>query len=297
MGKRELALSDSLNALIFGLLAVLLGSFLCASLLILTHYTITGRHINYDSITNSAKLYTILTICTYSLLFLVFICINKNKDNTIIRKPSIKKILIFILIGILINLILTPIISIVDFGLDKLGAPQTELGYELNNQNYLISIFSLALLPAIFEELLFRGLIFKGLKRSGKVFSITTSAIMFTLFHMSIRQTLYPLLFGLALGLVMYEENNIIYCMILHFVNNLTTLTLSYLNFSISLGFIIYLVIAIILVVAYLSLMFRLVLKNNSRQAYLTKSERITFIVTLLTITGVWAISIFIPGV
>ena len=158
-------------------------------------------------------------------------------------------------------------------------------------KNYLISILSLAILPAIFEELLFRGLILKGLKRYSKTFSIWLSTIAFCLFHMSFRQTLYPILFGLALGLVMYKENNIVYCMILHFVNNFTTLTLSYFNITLGIGFALYLTLAIIFAVTYLIIATILTIKNNQTLNKLTKKEKIYTCLTFSIMTILWAVA------
>lgn len=91
----------------------------------------------------------------------------------------------------------------------------------------VLGLFAYSLLPAFAEELLFRGVIFKGLSRKAKpVTAIMLSALMFCLMHGGIQQTLYQFLLGVALGYIMYHTGNIIFPMIFHFLNNLVVVIL-----------------------------------------------------------------------
>ena len=63
-----------------------------------------------------------------------------------------------------------PIVVCFDTLLIKLGITLNTLSYELTTKNYFISLISLVIAPAICEELLFRGIIFSGLKSYGKSF-------------------------------------------------------------------------------------------------------------------------------
>ena len=137
--------------------------------------------------------------------------------------------------------------------------------FKLNTKNYLILITPLTILPAICEELLFRGLIFKGFKKHGKIFSITISALMFSIFHMAISQTVYPILIGLLFGVIMFYENNIYYCIVMHFINNFLALTLSYLKISLVFNHWTYIILAIILFIAFLCTTLYFILRNDKK--------------------------------
>jgi len=236
--------------------------------------------------------YLILTLSLYSSLLCVFIFINKNKNNQITAKPKFSKILFYILIAVPSFLCLYPIVTCFDSLLVKLGAEINTLDYPLTTKNYFISIISLVLAPAIVEELIFRGLIFKGLKKHGKFLSITLSAIMFAIFHMAISQTIYPLLMGMVFAVIMYYENNIYYCITVHMVNNFLTLTLSYFNISLATNSISYIILAIILLLVFIATIAFAILKkqDNQNKEKLTKTDLIYLLSSLAIMLVFWAI-------
>ena len=95
---------------------------------------------------------------------------------------------------------------------------------------YFLNFLLLGVFPAICEELLFRGIIFQGLKEKFKPFtSVLLTALLFALMHQSIIQFIYPLILGFVLTVVMDKTNNLLYCMLIHGFNNFTTLTFDFL--------------------------------------------------------------------
>jgi membrane protease YdiL (CAAX protease family) len=109
-------------------------------------------------------------------------------------------------------------------------APKVSSSVPVDNIWQLLgTIFFFAVVPAVCEELLFRGIIYNGLRRSlSAVVSIIVSALVFTVIHFSIYQTVYQLILGLVLGCLVYFTGSIVYGMIFHFVNNLLVLLLTY---------------------------------------------------------------------
>ncbi|NQZ89933.1 MAG: CPBP family intramembrane metalloprotease [Colwellia sp.] len=96
-----------------------------------------------------------------------------------------------------------------------------------NSTDYLWLLFIAVVLAApIFEELLFRGFIYKGLASSplGIIGSIIITSILFTLIHsgqydLSLLIILFPL--AVIIGLSRYRSGGIYLPIYLHFVNNL----------------------------------------------------------------------------
>lgn len=84
--------------------------------------------------------------------------------------------------------------------------------------------FSMFLYSGIFapvmEEVLFRGLIFRGLRPCGKRFAIFGSGLLFGLFHGNLIQTPYAILMGLILGWIT-AEYSLVWSVALHVFNNL----------------------------------------------------------------------------
>ena len=239
--------------------------------------------------------YFILTLVLNATLLVMFFFFNKGKNNTITTKVKLNKILLYLAIAIISFVLLYPIVITFDSLLVKLGITPNTIPYELNTQNYIISIFSLVILPAICEELLFRGIIFKGLKKYGKILSITITGIMFALFHMSISQTIYPLLMGIMLSVIMYYENNIYYCILVHMVNNFISLTLSFLNISLVFNHWTYILLAIFLLIVFISTVGYFIFKNHKKaeKQPMTNNDKIYLIGSLGIMLLLWIIALF----
>ncbi len=263
-----------------GCLAFLLGfafsqtAVLIFTLIAMSIGSIANKNISsIQNFLNNSFGYFLTVLVLDATLLAVFFFFNKKKNNYIISKPKPYKILMYLAIGILAFFYLYPIVA----SLDKLfltwGAKLTEIPYTLTTKNYIISIFSLALLPAVCEELLFRGLILKSLKNYGKVFSIVVSALMFALFHASFQQLIYPILMGLLLGVIMYNENNIIYCMVVHFINNFLSITISYFNINLGFNHFSFYIYAVLLLVAFLTVVLYFILKNSKQQKQKLQGE------------------------
>ncbi len=76
-----------------------------------------------------------------------------------------------------------------------------------------------AMLPAIFEEVAHRGLLYAGYKETGWKF-VLVSALTFSLMHQNIVQTGYTFADGAVMALAMYYTGSIYPGMFMHFANN-----------------------------------------------------------------------------
>ena len=271
MEKTKLSIKDSSLSFIVGFLVcqIAVVAVTIITLVIAKFANISSTTI--DSFFNTAVGYMILSLTLYLSMFFVFLFFNNKKENKITEKVKIKKVLIYIAISILSFLMLYPAITCIDTLIinplmKKLGIELGKLSYKLTTKNYFLSLISLVIAPAVCEELLFRGIIFKGLKKHGKAFAITISALMFSIYHMSIAQTIYPLLMGLLFGVIMFYENNIYYCIATHLTNNFLTLTLYYFDLNLVFNHWTYLILAIILVALFISCVLYFTLKNRKTQ-------------------------------
>ncbi len=91
----------------------------------------------------------------------------------------------------------------------------------------LVLLF-VAVMPAICEELAFRGLIFSGLISRYKPFAaMAATAAFFAAFHLSLYRFLPTFLIGLAACYLVWRSRSIVAGMILHLLNNATITILS----------------------------------------------------------------------
>jgi len=97
-------------------------------------------------------------------------------------------------------------------------------------KDYLLSIFIIALLPAIFEEMLFRAGLQKILTNWTKLpfVSILITSILFSLVHASYYGFLSRLFLGVVLGYLFYYSKNIWLNIFVHFLNNAYAITIAY---------------------------------------------------------------------
>lgn len=91
-----------------------------------------------------------------------------------------------------------------------------------NIGDMFINLFIMALLPAIGEELFFRGALQKSLLRVSEKpwLAILVSSLVFALLHGTFFKILPIFTLGLLLGTVYYYSNNLWYNIIIHFFNN-----------------------------------------------------------------------------
>ena len=86
----------------------------------------------------------------------------------------------------------------------------------------LMNLFMIALLPAVAEELMFRGGVQRTFSRwfNNPHVAIWTSAIVFSAIHMQFYGFVPRLLLGAGFGYIYYFSGNLWYAMLGHFLNN-----------------------------------------------------------------------------
>mgnify|MGYP000023196258 FL=1 len=94
----------------------------------------------------------------------------------------------------------------------------------------LLAILAIAVVPAIVEELYFRGTLQKTITEwSGKPFvAIVITAILFSAFHFSYFGFLSRMSLGIVLGLIYYYTKTIWLPILMHFINNAIGVTALY---------------------------------------------------------------------
>lgn len=94
--------------------------------------------------------------------------------------------------------------------------------------NLVLGIVVLGILPAVSEELLFRGYIQTRLtQRWGAAISILLTSLMFAAYHMDVSQGILALGVGIYLGFVVEQGNSIVPAIIGHAANNTVGILLS----------------------------------------------------------------------
>lgn len=98
----------------------------------------------------------------------------------------------------------------------------------LDGRGYAMTLFLMAVSPAVCEETLFRGPILRGLgARLGPTAAVLLTAVLFGLFHVDIYRLLPATVLGILLGYLAQQSGSIVPSMLAHFCNNAILVTLA----------------------------------------------------------------------
>lgn len=133
-------------------------------------------------------------------------------------KPFIGSLIFYV--GIYLVVILSSVLLTAVF---KDSAQNVNATFDaLLQQPFPLVVLVIAVMPAIGEELMFRGLIYGSMRsRFGAGRAILISSLIFGLFHMSLVKLIPTALLGACLAIVVEKGGSIFVSMLLHFINNL----------------------------------------------------------------------------
>lgn len=145
---------------------------------------------------------------------------------------SWKTILICVGIAIVCYFGFVNFINVIDAGLEKIGYASANINIPLTNFGWLVLYLALfAILPAICEELVFRGVIFNGLRKNySDGFAVVFSGLLFALMHGSISQFIYPFCMGMIFAIIVLRTGNVLCSMLVHMINNAFVIIFSFLE-------------------------------------------------------------------
>ena len=158
---------------------------------------------------------------------LIYLLVRGNPAETI----GVRRIpLVTVPMLILLMVLLLPLISTVNllsmfFAENLIGQTAESV---LAGHSLLMSVVMIALVPAVFEEILFRGIIYHdGYRHVSPVKGMLLCGLMFGLLHMNLNQFCYAFLLGAVLCAVFEATGSILSTMIMHFtLNAYSTLSL-----------------------------------------------------------------------
>lgn len=159
--------------------------------------------------------------------------VDTFRDTQLNGKINFKVILISFGLGLLAFFVNIAISTLFNGILSFFGYSQpvsVSTGYESmfpNWATFLIQLTTVAILPAICEEFLHRGVLLNGLKEIGIKKAILISSLMFGLLHFNINQFFYATILGMLMALVSVVSKSIYPAMIIHFTNNAISVYLS----------------------------------------------------------------------
>ncbi len=183
-------------------------------------------------------------VFSFLVAFMFYLRLSGERFSDMVNMKTIQLKQLLITLGILLAcFIALPLFELINEPLRQMLPPgivereilmnerNTELFVQSDPIQFVFSLIVVALLPAIFEELVFRGFLIKKMLQSGMsdIGAILMSGAIFALIHMQPLKFLSMFALGVALGFVYVKFRNLKYSMIMHFLFNGTQLTMAFL--------------------------------------------------------------------
>lgn len=155
----------------------------------------------------------------FSAIVVVYFVRTKEPVRSVAGKCSPK----YFLLAVVLQIGLLSLSELNSLFLDFLG----RFGYRseinlpsLDGAGLFGVLFVVALLPALLEETVFRGLLLKGLKGFGEVFVVLVCGALFSLYHQNPAQTVYQFFCGAAFAWATLRAGSVLPTVLSHFLNN-----------------------------------------------------------------------------
>ncbi len=193
------------NVFLITVLFSIIGSYINGFILTLTD--------NFIVILLSSQIILILP----SLIYIVRYGLN-IKEEIRFNKMSIGNIVLLIVFSFLIIPVMTFINAISMLFVEN---QTTTVMLDVVSQNGLFfSIIMVALIPAVFEESVYRGVFYNEYRKTNPLQAIFLSAFLFGIIHLNFNQFAYAFAMGIIFALIIEATDSILSAMIIHFIIN-----------------------------------------------------------------------------
>ena len=169
--------------------------------------------------------------------FVLYMVMFKLKPKQVVVRASVKKIapkviLLSIALGfsaffinIIVSSIFNSVLSFMGFNFGGGGGGGTAT---VGISAVILDLVLIAVLPALAEEFLHRGLLLNSTRAIGYKKAILISSFLFGLIHFNITQFSFAFVVGMLLGLVTVVSKSIWPAVIMHFINNALSVYLAH---------------------------------------------------------------------
>ncbi len=234
------------------------GFIFTATLLLFLAVALVSRAILSALNASDVVSYTVNSVLTFAVFIVVVGLSAKKSIKTVyIRKCAYVHLFSAVLLAFGMLLGLGFVNLIVSDGVKSLGGTISEPQIPLDNafQFVLFSVV-LCLLPAIGEELFFRGVMAESLSKAGKVSGVFTVALCFALYHGNAAQLIYQFVYGLGLGVLALKARSVVPTIVAHFINNFAVLAIEYFKIPLDLFSPITISVGAVLLIIFAVIMF-----------------------------------------
>jgi sodium transport system permease protein len=163
-------------------------------------------------------------------LAIAYLCTRSAAVGLRLRMPAWNIVLVSVVTGIAVHpayMLLAQWVMVAYPVSEAAFASMSPLTDQMAQTPWLTLILLMAVLPAVCEELAFRGFIFGGLLRDGQPLrAILISSVVFGVSHGVLQQSISATVMGMMLGWVSWRTSSVIPAMLIHVINNSLSVSL-----------------------------------------------------------------------
>ncbi len=167
-------------------------------------------------------------LCLFGIPVLFVYNFSKSMDKSYVfnfKNFNLKNVFYIVLMTILISPTMMLLSGIASLSFDNVAMSLIE---PLRDQPFLYMLAAIAIAPALFEELAFRGVINSYFRNLSIKKAALINGLLFGIIHLNLQQFLYAFAVGVILTLFVRSVGSIWASMLSHFVINGSQLLLSY---------------------------------------------------------------------
>lgn len=184
---------------------------------------------------------SLVSLIGFGVVAVVFCKATKTDLSEILpsEKISFKKLAGVVAIGFTVCISANYIAQLFSIDLSIFGLETMYNDMETGSTSlleHITYIVSVSFVPAVTEELVYRGCVMGRLRKFGDGFALLTSALLFGMMHGNFMQAPFAFVVGLAVGWSVIYTNSIFPAMIIHGLNNFMSVIadILYENFEIA---------------------------------------------------------------
>lgn len=157
-------------------------------------------------------------VCFAPPIVLYFV-VTKKSPKEVLRLKKLDLFNVLLLIGL--GIFFIPILNLLAaFSAMFFPNVVSESMSTVADSHILVAIFAIGCVPALFEELIFRGILQSGYRSMGPLKAALCSALLFALLHMNPQQAFYAFFIAVVFSFLVERTDSIYSSIIPHFVIN-----------------------------------------------------------------------------
>ena len=163
---------------------------------------------------------TLSQVIAFGIPSIVVLAINRKRIKQILptKKMGIKNYLMIIAMSLFIQPLLMFISTVMSQFLPNISSEM--LSGMTTDTNFILTLLFIAVVPSVFEELVFRGIIFSGYKEVPIFKAALINGVMFGMMHLNFHQFFHTVVLGFILCFFVYYTKSVISAILAHFVVN-----------------------------------------------------------------------------